>query len=267
MLAEQVLVIDTDVRHWINLLALFGKFNQPKPVWLILLLDGDRCVKAFHTQKGPLWGYAFPGREHLAMAAEQANVEYVLCLPRGGLQEVFYHAQSRVKPFDDYVKQMLDLIGGAREALEELAEWYPHPPDMIDLPDYELMQKLMDKQWPDGTTLGFFVFERTRPYTSLILGKEGGHINLITSLDALGMANESLDFATHYRQYGEMIAQRFAPLHAALFIELSSWREMRAGPKPLTYLHLAEQRGRARIYPRPRKLRFLLWLARTFKGL
>jgi len=267
VLAEQVLVIDTDVRHWINLLSLFGGADQPRPSWLVCILDGDQCLKAIHTKKGPLWGFSFPGREHLDLAAEQAGADYVLCLPRGGLQEIFYHAQNRVKPFDDYVKQILDLTEGVREALQHVATWYPRKPFELVLPPYEKMQNLLDKVWPDGSTVGFFVFEHTRPFTSLILGKEGGNISLITSLDALGMANESLDFRTNFKTYGELIASRFAPLHAALFIELSSFRELRAGPRPLSYLHLAERRGRALIYPKPRKLRFLLWLARAFKGL
>jgi hypothetical protein len=266
VLAEQVLVVDTDARHWINLLSLFGKADQP-PAWLICILDGDQCVKAIHTRKGPLWGFAFPGREHLDAAAEKAEADCVLCLPRGGLQEIFYHAQARVKAFDDYVKQMLDLIAGAREALDRLAVWYPQKPFELTLPSYDQMQLRLNKLWPDGTTIGLFVFEHTRPFTSLILGKDGGHLSLITSLDALGMANESLDFRANFQTYGELIASRFAPLHAALFIELASFRELRAGPRPLTYLRLAERRGRALIYPKPRKLRLLLWLARVFKGL
>lgn len=267
MLAENVLVIDTDARHWINLLKLFQKDDRPAYSILLCLLDGDRCIKAIHSEKGPLWGFAFPGKDELAKAAELAGAEYVLCLPRGALQEIFYRGQINVRPTDDYVQQILTIVTGVHEALKERAIWYPEKPYSFEPPSFEKIRKLFDSAWPDGTTVGFFVFEGTTPYTSLILGKESGQISLITSLDALGMADQSLDFRMAANTFGEMIAQRFSPLHTALFIELSALNELRAGAYPLSYLHLAEKRGRALLWPKPFKLRLMLWLARVFRGL
>jgi len=266
MLSDRVMVIDTDARHWLNLIGLFSDNKEPPSV-LLCLMEDNHCIKAIHTIKGVLWGFAFPGENKLDQALELAGADYALLLPQRALAQMFYEAQSAVDLHDNYVKQLMDLIAGVKNVLDEQAVWYPEKPYRFEPPAYEKIEKTFNRIWPDDSTIGFFVFENTRPFTSLIVGKEGGKISLITSLDALGMADQALDFRNGYQTYGEMIAQRFAPLHTALFIELGCFHELRAGAKPLSYLYLAEQRGRARLWPKPFKLRFALWAARKFKGL
>jgi hypothetical protein len=268
MISGQIVIADSDARQWINLLSLFAVGRQTSiPSILLCILDGERCVKAWHSVKGPLWGFPFPGRDRLEEAREAAGADYVLCLPRGGLQEVFYHAQSAVAPYDNYVKQLFDLINAGREALEHLAVWRPAKPFVPPLPPYAKLEKQFRKRWPDGTTLGLFVFEGRRVFTSAILGKEHGEITLFTTLDAFGLGEQAMEGPVRWRTLAGMIAERFAPLYAALFIELPTLREMRAGPKPLTFLRLAEKRGRALVYPKPLLLRLALWAGRRFRGL
>jgi len=265
VIAEQLLMLDIDVTQWVNLLAMFGNGGE-RPSLLVCLVDGDRCVKTWHSQKGVLWGFDFPGLDNLEQARAAADAEFVLCLPRGALQEIFYHAQAHVAPSDDYVKQLLNMISHALEAFNRVAVWHPKKPFTLKLPSYEWLERLFARLWPDNTTLGLFVFERRRVHTSLILGKASGQINLFTTLDGFGMAEKSLDFRLGHRVVAELIGQRYASLHTGLFIELPCLQEMRRGPKPLSYLHLAEKRGRALVYPKPFSLRWRLWAARRFLG-
>lgn len=266
MIAGQLLMLDIDVNQWVNLLSLFGDGAADRPSLLVCLLDGQRCVKAWHSRKGVLWGFDFPGTGNLEQARVATDAEFVLCLPRGALQEIFYHAQVEVGAFDDYIQQLLTMVANAQEALARVALWHPKRPFNLKLPSYEWLERLFAKLWPDNTTLGLFVFDRRRVHTSLILGKASGQINLFTTLDAFGMGEKSLDFRFGHRVVADLIGQRYSPLHAGLFIELPCLQEMRRGAKPLSYLHLAEQRGRALIYPKPFSLRWRLWAARRLKG-
>ncbi|MDP8224665.1 MAG: hypothetical protein P9L99_14990 [Candidatus Lernaella stagnicola] len=266
MIAEQILITDVDARQWINLLAMFGGDGGERPSILVCLMDEERCIKAWHSQKGVLWDFRFGGQGDLEEVRHAADAEFLLLLPRCGFQEIFYHAQSRVDPFDDYLKQLLDLVGGVQDAMDEIGRWYPKKPFTLKLPTYASLDGMFNRLWPDNTTLGFFVFDRRHVHTSVILGKASGQINLFTTLDAFGMGENSLDFRMGHKTVADMIAQRYAPLHAALFIELPCFQEMRRGSKPATYLHLAEQRGRALIYPKPFSLRWRLWAARKFTG-
>jgi hypothetical protein len=266
VIAEQILMLDIDVRQWINLLTLLSRNGGDRPTVLICLMDEGKCIKTWHTKKGVLWGFSFGENSDLEAVRVEADAEFVLLLPRDGLQEIFYHAQARVDPFDDYIQQLLGLIGGAQETVERLGTWYPKPPFTLRLPTYESVDRLFNKLWPDNTTLGFFVFDQREVHTSVIVGKASGQINLFTTLDAFGMAENGLDFRIGHQTVADLIAERYSPLHAALFIELPSLQEMRRGPRPLTYLHLAEKRGRALIYPKPFALRWRLWAARKFTG-
>ena len=47
---------------------------------------------------------------------------------------------------------------------------------------------------------------------------------------------------------------------------MACFREMTAGPKAASFLHLAQKRGRAAIAPRPALWRILLFFARHFRG-
>ncbi len=267
MLAPNVLVVDTDVRHWLNLLGLMAGEQTPQPSLLLCLLDGDRCLKALHSKKGVLWGFVWPGDDRLDEALAAAEADALLALPRHALPTIFAEAQAAVTANDNYVKQLFDLVAAVVHTLDEMAFWYPAKPFTLNLPPYEKVEKIFNKIWPDDTTMGFFVFENSRPFTSLLLGKEGGQISLITTLDALGQADQSLDFRHGYQTYADWIAEKFNPLYMALFIELSCFRELRTGGKPLSYLKLAEKRQRALLWPKPWKVRWLLWLARVFKGM
>ncbi|NLH50172.1 MAG: hypothetical protein GX444_16455 [Myxococcales bacterium] len=267
MIAERPLLIDIDARQWINLLSLFARPRDPLPSLLVCLLDGERCLKAWHSRKGVLWGFQFPGMSHLEEARQAAAADYVLCLPRGALQEIFYHAQSAVLTGENYAKQMLAMARAIQDSLAEVAVWHPAKPIDLRLPDYASTAARLDKWWPDGRTLGFFVFDGKEVFTSAILGKDNHEVNLFTTLDAFGMSQQSLDWREGHKTLAELIAQTFSPLHTSLFIELPTFREMLAGSKPLSFLRLAEKRGRALITPKPWRLRLLLWAARVFKRL
>jgi hypothetical protein len=232
-----------------------------------MLVEGEHCLKAWHSRKGVLWGFRFAGMDHLEEAREAAGADTVLCLPRGALQEIFYHAQVAVHASDDYDKQLYDLLTAGREALNQAAIWHPAKPFQLNLPPYERITKRFRQLWPDGTTLGFVLLDEGRVHTSALLGKDHGEIHLFTTLDAFGFSEQGLDLRTGPRTVAEMTARRFAPLHTALFMELAAWREMTAGPRPLTYLRLAERRGRAVMYPKPFGLRLALWAARAFRGM
>jgi len=266
MIAGQILMADIDARQWINLIELLRPPHREPAPFLVCLLDGERCLKAWHSRRGVLWGFAFPGPDHWEEIRRQYEVDFILALPRGALQEIFHAGQSRVETFDNYVRQLFNLIEGLGAALEQYAFWHPKRPFKLNLPSYEKIEKTFRRLWPDHSTVGLFVFDGEAIFTSVILGKENGEVPLFTTLDAFGSETPPPG-ERGARRIAELIAGHFAPLHTALFIQLSTLREMRAGAKPLSFLQLSEKRGRATLYPKPFAIRWRLWAGRVLKRL
>jgi len=264
VLSPDVLVVDIDPRHWINLVNLFKRDEErKKPSVLFLVVENETCLKAIHTIRGPLPGFSFPGMEHLEEIRRENDADVVAVVPSGFVGRAFRDWQEAMVRGEDWDLQIQGIVESLRPLVRKEIHWHPASP--FSLPDplpVKRLERLSRRFWPDGTCLGFFLFEGKRPYTSLILGKTGGKINLMTTLDAFGLAEGPLDWRTQAGAVADLCRERFGPLHAALWMELGCFREWRTGGKPLSFLHLSIKRGRAAMAPRPLRLRAGMFLAR-----
>jgi hypothetical protein len=266
MLSRDIRIIDVDPRHWVNCLGLFRR-EKDKKAFLVLVVDNEKCLKALHSAKGPILGFEFPGVEHLEKIRREQAVDLVAVVPSDLVFRFFSAWQTALRRGDDWDRQIFTMIETAKTFTRRDITWHPAPP--LRFPDINLdrIERILGRLWPDDTCLGFFAFEGKTPFTSLILGKKASKITLLTTLDTFGLADGPLDWRAQKGVVAALCKERFGPLHAALWIELASLRELAAGPLPLTYLHLAQKRGRAALWPRPLAWRILMLLARHFRGL
>ncbi|MBZ0272571.1 hypothetical protein K8I61_11080 [bacterium] len=252
MIGAGIECVDLDARHWRNLLALFARpRGRGKTMWLFV--ENDRCVKAWHPEKGALVGYAPRDVRDLEAIRAEQGVESVAVLAPQDVRAFFAAWQRAIARDDDYDAQILSIVAVVREFSREVVRWHPRPPKRIPdrVFDVERRERRFHKYWPDETCVGLFVFDGDRPHTSLILGKSAGKLSLMTTLDAFGLADGPFDYAAQWKQVADLCRRHFHPLHAALWIERSALGEMLAGRRRASYLRLAIERRRALIAPCP----------------
>lgn len=266
MLDEQVLVVDIDPVHWTRLLSLFDRSWGEGNSTLFLIVEQQNCLKAIHSQKGAILNFDY-GSGDLAALADREGVDFVARVGRDFLQKAFDAGQRDVPLDADYVDQMMTLYNGVIGFTSENMEWYPHRPRKLRPLDYLKAQKNFNRILPDGKTLFFCVTDNSLPYTSLILGKRSGHISLMTTLDAIGLAHTPFDTDADLPEVLDRIREQFDKVHLSFVIEKRCLEEMMAGSKPVTYLNASIDHGRALIHPLRFRLKVLLWVARVFKGL
>ncbi len=267
MLSRDLLAIDLDGRHWKNLTRLAPPGGIAIAPTLYVFVEDGRCVKAIHNKLGPVPGVDFDtDRDDVEALRVAQNVARVALVPVEAIGEFMHVWQSNFSMGRDWDEQILGIVLALFDTAKTRIAWHPpirRWPHLPTLPG----KAALDRIWPDETCVGLFVFEDRVPFTSLILGKSRGKITLMTTLDAFGLADGPLDWAKQNGMVADLCARSFFPLHAALWIERSCWSEMFAGPKPLTYLHLALRRGRSLFQPFPRLWRLGLWVARVFRRL
>lgn len=266
MLDENILVQDIDADHWTRLLGLFDSGEGQTPSILFLIMDQGACIKAIHSTAGAIRGFDY-GNGDMAKLAGDHNADYVATVSREFLQRVFAEGESQVYHGDDYVKQLMGIYNNVIDYTSENINWYPERYRELKPLDYDKIQKVFDRFIPNGKTLFFCVVENGHPYTSLILGKRSGNISLLTTLDAIDMANEPFDTGDDLERILSSIAEKFEQVHLAFIIEKRAFLELLAGTRPVTYLRAAIEHQRAFIHPMTWRLRFVLWAARVFKKL
>lgn len=267
MLSRDVLAVDIDARHWRGLLGLFSGAGLVFPPTLYLVMSEGRCVKAIHNKRGPILGLDFEeDRDPAERLLGEYGVERVALVDAALLRRFMHAWQSAFDPAADWDDQIRAIAEAAIAASFDEIRWRPSPPPRPRLPKPP-SAGLLKWGWPDHTCVGLFVFDDKSPHTSLILGKRDGKIALMTTLDAFGLADGPLDRRTQREAVAELCARQFMPLHGALWIEKKTWDEMLAAGRPLTFLRLAERRGRAAIWPKPFAWRAGLALARRLRRL
>lgn len=267
MLDENVQMTDLDAQHWKNLIQLFsGRPKPPKPDILFLMVDGDRCLKALHNKKGALRNFDY-GEKDLALIAEREKVAYVTRFNRDFLPGAFAAAEANFDLDANYAMQMMTLYNQAIAFTAVNMEWYPERYNKRRPLNYKRGQKNLNRIIPDNHCFFLCVLEDGLPHSSLIIGKANGKINLLTTLDAFGLAHEAFDPKTDLEQVEGLIKEHFNPVHLSFVIERKVFESMLASKQPVSTLCQAIEEQRALFSPFRFRLRLLLWLARKFKKL
>ncbi|RJO74367.1 MAG: hypothetical protein C4523_00865 [Myxococcales bacterium] len=264
MLDEHIQVLDVDGDHWKRLLGLFSARPRSEHSTLLLIVEDGVCLKALHTKQGPLLDFDY-GSGDLAEIKARAGVDYVARVGRHFFAEAFAAAESRPCYDDDYVRQVADLYNGAIGYTAGHMEWYPHRPSVRRPFDAARAQRLFDRAVPDDRALLLLVLENGRPYTSLILGKRGGHLAWMSSFDAFGLTDAPFAPEADLPGLLEKIRERFGPVHLAFVCQRAAFENVVRAARPVTALRAAMRQGEARFVPLRLRLRLLLWAAAVLR--
>jgi hypothetical protein len=269
MIAEEVRILDIDPAHWANLIGLIAEREVALPLRaptfaLVLTRDGQ-AVKAIHSARGVVRGYRLPASGKAADVAKDLGADRVAVFDVDLFSRIFDAGQRTLAFGADLADQVAAMWNAGSAAARAEIAWHPGPPidgRPIVVPR---IRRWLARVWPDGRTVVFAVFDEGTVHTSLILGKQEGRVELVTTLagiDTTGLV------PSRWRTEHRAILARVAKAHGrpvlGLFLSRRTFQEMRAGRRPLRYLLEAHRRGTAVIAPFPFRLRVLLRLATEF---
>ncbi|MCZ7582884.1 MAG: hypothetical protein M5R36_05835 [Deltaproteobacteria bacterium] len=122
-----------------------------------LAVQGDRAVKAWHSQKGALPGFAYAEGDDLEKVRLAAEADRVGVFPADLFARTFAAWQRAIVHDDDWDRQITAIAETVRPMLRREIRWHPGPPwrlpEKSTLPSLERRAKRL---WPDGTCVGFF---------------------------------------------------------------------------------------------------------------
>lgn len=257
MISPSIDISWIDGTHWARLLSLGGGGGSPPP-FLIVVHEGGRCLKAIHTVRGRIPPSAVGALDPMENLRVRWGAKGVLLLERGAPRKLLARAEGRIDPDWDYLRQGVEYLRGLRKERGRSIRIHPDPiRRLVPLP-HALTQWVFNRAWPDGSSIVFALFEGEEPWTSLVLRKRGGDVDLMTTfgrfagrLPAAGRWQERVGGIL------DVVRREVAPPHLALMAERGGFMEVLQGGGPRRLRELQGE-GRVILAPAPRLLRWSL---------
>ena len=230
MISADIQVLDMHPEHWARLLR---SMTPPGGLgsWALLLEEKGAVIHAV-SSLGSLPDLL--GRSSLDAATLRAElgVDRILILEHDALRRILKRADADLALGQDFFEQWLKIWGAFRS--ERGRGLKMDPPTLPGpLPPFFLLEGLFQHLWPDDTSLVLYVVDEVldRTFTSLILRKRKGQLDLISSDRCLGEHGLRADDWRRDRGRAlELIRRQIAPCHAACFCSLDAWRIFLNGP-------------------------------------
>jgi len=266
MISERIRIADIDGRHWKNLIEIFRsarKFQMPSI--LFCMMRGSECLKAIHSQRGLMPDLPTGNFHSMEELAQYAGADYVAIVEEMFFQELFARSQAAIHYEDDYPEQLLSMINAGAEYSKNNIRWHPKRPYKIGALSLDKVKKAVKWAWRDNTCLAFILTDEDNlPYTSVILGKSEGRIDLFTTLLAFDLHERPFPLRTGMLTLNRLCSKRYYPISIGITMHLATFYEMKAAKRMLTFFDVSQTRERALLWPAPRLVRIAMWLGKFF---
>jgi len=260
MLAENPEILDIDVNQFANLVKAVTVPAKERS-HLIILHQGGRLLKCFHSQKGMQDNFKFGGVGDLKKIKEEEDVDLVVAIERGVIRPLFAQAQGALYYDDDFVKQIFTILGVLVPEVGKGICLYPNLLSRLRYLKYPLLEGAFRLLIPNNSTLIFALFEGEEIFSSWILGFKEYNLSLITTSDSLvSLGLKIKDWRKDYPEMIELTAKRFLQPSLGIFMEVDAFRKIVKDPY---YFLKALDLGEIIISPSFLRFRVLLWLAKV----
>ena len=163
--------------------------------------------------------------------AARHDARWAAQLHTGALEELMERFGERLRPEQDYLGQLLLLLGILRELeLEGALQAWPRTVSAWPVPSERLVVRALDAFCPDGRGVLLGVFDRGEVATCLAARRSGGGFDLIVGPDELRqqMGLLSGDWTRDYRHLARVAELRVGPLALGCFGELATFQRLAA---------------------------------------
>lgn len=245
MLTPDVRVEDFDVADWIALKTLLDALGvrptalpeggvalpETARAGLVILLSGDRVVKALSTRDGRIAPSAVDAHTPLEELCKAKGAAWGVRLERAVLLQFSDRWAKRLERQDDLLSQASKMLQVIRElAREGHAETYPRDVSALPLPSERILRSTLDFICPPGKTLLFGVFEGSEVSTAVALHRGPRGFDRIVGPSQfrreLGLV--SIDWTTSCRGLARAVELGVGPVALGCFAQASTWRSLPA---------------------------------------
>jgi hypothetical protein len=269
MISRNIAVVDVHPEHWNHLIRGPGRKpgGRPKKThrrsgWLLLVHE-DGLVSHAVLRGWPRPDLVGTPVDDLKALRRRHNARMAVCLEKGCLRRAMRAAESSLSYDMDYAEQVLTYVSAFRA--ERGSGLVADPPlPSWPVPPFGALQFVFDRLWPDGTSLVFYVVdeERQEIFTSLILRKRQGDIDLLTTdLHLASRGLQASSWKTDRERLIAWIGERVAPVHLAWFSSLQAWRNVKNSRPGSGAFRRLRASGDLIVNPFPHRLAIPTWVA------
>lgn len=287
MLSANVEIVDVDPEHWLNLARLASGRLLPrsskaaareKPATLRLLVEGDRCLKAGHSQKGRLPDFSSPWLADPEALGKEQGAAKVTIVERGASRRIMHRVQSQLSLDMNFLEQLLVIQGAVREEMGQGLKIHPRP--KIPELKYSAVTTIMKAVLAAGELLVAVIYSDDGKIKdssglpivmSIILRmNDKAEIELLTTTDSLITSGLSVsDWRRDFQRVNDLAQQVWkSKVFLGLHIPLSALPALiRAGMKNEgpNALRAMNKSGELIIDPFPMRVRALLKMGGMLK--
>jgi hypothetical protein len=266
MLSANIKVQDIDGTHWRRFLSLLSHplpsiGAHPAKLPVVLFIEDKKLQKTLRIGDGVLSGVEWSGPESLPEIRKKWSASWVLAIETEALSAVMREFESNWKFGQDMGSDALAYIQLARAKLGDGIYLHPSPFANLPIPPMEVWRRFVDLLLPDGTCAAFYVFVENKIWTSFIIGKYNGEIDLLTTHEALRPSPPMDQWRTDSKLLVTSIQQQIRPVHIGLFAEKSVWVSLLASGSRTAFARAVSE-GNILLDPAPSWLRVLFGVGR-----
>lgn len=199
---------------------------------LLVLREGDRCLKAIHTGgihtgKGVLRGFRLAPGETAQSLARRQGVERAVIVERAALRGIMEKSRAGVRMEDDFGRQALAIYRALRSAIRH-GGLSTYPAVWLPPISWPASRALLSLLFPDRWGFCLYILDDDRVYASLILGFQDHDLELLTTHDTFEAHGYSLavSFPGGAAVKRGLHEVHDYPLGLGLFIRRFAWEEI-----------------------------------------
>ncbi len=243
MIDPAIRILDLDPREWKNLVRFLstpaplpGAEGARRSGGLFVLHAGSHVLKAIHTGRGRVGEIPWEGAGALKALARAQGVRWVAAIEDGALDELMHRVQERVRMDQDSLDQGLEWAKAFRELLQEgRIAVHPRPLEGVPIPQASTLTRAFDLALPNDRTAVAYLFDGPEVWTSIVIRKSKGLIDLVAGHRALGLHPAEVRSFLDYPRILEAVRRRFGEPHAGFFAERRVVERLFADPRPGTW--------------------------------
>jgi len=235
VISEDFAFFGFDDTSWDRLVSLFLGGNgeeRPRGV-LVLVVNAERMpVASFHTATGSVDPATLPDVPTLEALCDATGAGACIVMRERAMADLADYLAEPIDPGQDFATRVMRFAHVLRELGN--GNWlrvWPNPlPDVL-LGVAPAAKPAIDFLLPDGYNLVLGVFEDGQLWTSAVLRRNGGALDVLAGPGAMSEWAGALggDWRRDHRVLTSAVERELGPLHIGLFMERSTAEALLSG--------------------------------------
>ncbi|HEY3493676.1 MAG TPA: hypothetical protein VGK73_03275 [Polyangiaceae bacterium] len=202
---------------------------------VVAVTTGSVLRKLVSTRLGRIDPRDQPWPESLESLAARHGARWAAEITAGSLDEFADRFGERLAPGQDFMSQLLEMLGILRELESEgLLSVWPTRFSEWTVPSGKALSRALDLTCPDGKALVLGIFDGGELATCLVAERRGSGFARLVGPDELAreMGLLSGDFRRDHCHLAEVVEKRVAPIAVGCYGELATFQRLSSTREP-----------------------------------